>query len=84
MVDFYGFHVSQYTIVPWMCHGNTSSLEAKKLQQLFRRGLLFSATLPAQLVSFSRAGIKEPAFVRLDVETSLSDVVGFQMEPAVS
>ena len=46
----------------------------------FSRGLLFSATLPAQLVSFSRAGIKEPAFVRLDVETSLSDVVGVQME----
>ncbi|CAJ1400564.1 unnamed protein product [Effrenium voratum] len=38
-----------------------------------RQCLLFSATLPAQLVSFSRAGIKDPVFVRLDVETSLSD-----------
>eukprot|EP00930_Biecheleria_cincta_P072270 TRINITY_DN59697_c0_g1_i1.p1 TRINITY_DN59697_c0_g1~~TRINITY_DN59697_c0_g1_i1.p1 ORF type:complete len:932 (-),score=189.82 TRINITY_DN59697_c0_g1_i1:63-2858(-) len=38
-----------------------------------RQCLLFSATLPAQLVSFSRAGIKDPAFVRLDVETSISE-----------
>mmetsp|Transcript_43760 Transcript_43760/g.103391 ORF Transcript_43760/g.103391 Transcript_43760/m.103391 type:complete len:885 (+) Transcript_43760:96-2750(+) len=38
-----------------------------------RQCLLFSATLPAQLVSFSRAGVKNPVFVRLDVETTLSD-----------
>lgn len=52
---------------------------AEQLQKILdatpssRQCLLFSATLPAQLVSFSRAGIKEPAFVRLDVETSLSE-----------
>lgn len=38
-----------------------------------RQCLLFSATLPAQLVSFSRSGVKDPAFIRLDVETTLSD-----------
>jgi len=38
-----------------------------------RQCLLFSATLPAQLVSFSRVGLKSPVFVRLDVETTLSD-----------
>jgi len=38
-----------------------------------RQSLLFSATLPAQLVSFSRVGLKDPVFVRLDVETTLSD-----------
>lgn len=38
-----------------------------------RQCLLFSATLPAQLVSFSRAGVKNPVFVRLDVETTLSE-----------
>ena len=52
---------------------------AEQLQKILdatptsRQCLLFSATLPAQLVSFSRAGIKDPAFVRLDVETSLSE-----------
>lgn len=38
-----------------------------------RQCLLFSATLPSQLVAFTRAGLNEPEFVRLDVETSLSD-----------
>jgi len=38
-----------------------------------RQVLLFSATLPAQLVAFTRAGIKNPAIVRLDVETTLSE-----------
>lgn len=42
---------------------------------LSRQCLLVSATLPAQLVSFSRAGIKNPVFVRLDVETSLSEAL---------
>eukprot|EP00913_Durusdinium_trenchii_P016458 g15472.t1 len=52
---------------------------AEQLQKILdatpssRQCLLFSATLPAQLVSFSRAGIKDPAFIRLDVETSLSE-----------
>ena len=52
---------------------------AEQLQQVLeasppsRQVLLFSATLPQQLVAFSRAGIKDPAFVRLDAETSLSE-----------
>eukprot|EP00931_Biecheleriopsis_adriatica_P004094 TRINITY_DN105812_c0_g1_i1.p1 TRINITY_DN105812_c0_g1~~TRINITY_DN105812_c0_g1_i1.p1 ORF type:complete len:964 (-),score=242.14 TRINITY_DN105812_c0_g1_i1:48-2660(-) len=52
---------------------------AEQLQKILdacpqsRQCLLFSATLPAQLVAFSRAGIKDPAFVRLDVETTLSE-----------
>lgn len=52
---------------------------AEQLQKILdatpisRQCLLFSATLPAQLVSFSRAGIKNPAFIRLDVETTLSE-----------
>mmetsp|Transcript_25107 Transcript_25107/g.54655 ORF Transcript_25107/g.54655 Transcript_25107/m.54655 type:complete len:973 (-) Transcript_25107:215-3133(-) len=40
---------------------------------LSRQCLLFSATLPSQLVSFSRAGLRDPVFVRLDVETTISD-----------
>jgi len=40
-----------------------------------RQCLLFSATLPAQLVSFTRAGIKNPVLIRLDVETTLSDAL---------
>eukprot|EP00927_Polykrikos_kofoidii_P073015 TRINITY_DN6908_c0_g1_i1.p1 TRINITY_DN6908_c0_g1~~TRINITY_DN6908_c0_g1_i1.p1 ORF type:complete len:950 (-),score=222.35 TRINITY_DN6908_c0_g1_i1:471-3320(-) len=43
-----------------------------------RQCLLFSATLPAQLVSFSRAGIKDPVFIRLDVETTLSDALALE------
>lgn len=52
---------------------------AEQLQKILdatpisRQCLLFSATLPAQLVAFSRAGVKDPVFVRLDVETTLSD-----------
>ena len=38
-----------------------------------RQTLLFSATLPAGLVSFTRAGLREPTFIRLDVETTLSE-----------
>mmetsp|Transcript_43271 Transcript_43271/g.139034 ORF Transcript_43271/g.139034 Transcript_43271/m.139034 type:complete len:961 (+) Transcript_43271:132-3014(+) len=40
---------------------------------LSRQVMLFSATLPSQLVSFSRVGLKDPVFVRLDVETTLSE-----------
>lgn len=40
---------------------------------LSRQCMLFSATLPSQLVSFSRVGLKDPVFVRLDVETTLSE-----------
>lgn len=38
-----------------------------------RQCLLFSATLPSQLLSFSRAGLRNPVFVRLDVEVTLSE-----------
>lgn len=37
-----------------------------------RQTLLFSATLPAALAEFARAGLKNPAFVRLDADTKLS------------
>jgi len=40
-----------------------------------RQCLLFSATLPSQLVAFSRARISNPVFIRLDVETSLSEAL---------
>ena len=38
-----------------------------------RQALLFSATLPSQLVRFAKAGLQSPEFVRLDSECSLSD-----------
>ncbi|EKX32169.1 hypothetical protein GUITHDRAFT_121663 [Guillardia theta CCMP2712] len=38
-----------------------------------RQTLLFSATLPAALAEFARAGLKDPELVRLDVETKVSD-----------
>jgi ATP-dependent RNA helicase DDX54/DBP10 len=37
-----------------------------------RQTLLFSATLPAALADFARAGLQNPAFVRLDADTKLS------------
>ncbi|KAH8680871.1 DEAD/DEAH box helicase [Xylariales sp. PMI_506] len=37
-----------------------------------RQSLLFSATLPASLVEFARAGLQEPSLVRLDAETKVS------------
>ncbi|KXJ92176.1 P-loop containing nucleoside triphosphate hydrolase protein [Microdochium bolleyi] len=37
-----------------------------------RQTLLFSATLPASLVEFARAGLQEPSLVRLDAETKIS------------
>lgn len=37
-----------------------------------RQTLLFSATMPAGLAEFARAGLKEPQFVRLDAESQLS------------
>eukprot|EP00397_Hematodinium_sp_SG-2012_P009088 GEMP01009163.1.p1 GENE.GEMP01009163.1~~GEMP01009163.1.p1 ORF type:complete len:881 (+),score=205.72 GEMP01009163.1:31-2643(+) len=43
-----------------------------------RQCLLFSATLPSQLVGFSRLGMREPVFIRLDVETTLSDNLSLQ------
>ncbi|KAJ3196951.1 ATP-dependent RNA helicase ddx54 [Irineochytrium annulatum] len=37
-----------------------------------RQTLLFSATLPKQLVEFAKAGLSDPALIRLDVDTKLS------------
>tara|TARA_B110000208_G_scaffold64149_1_gene83229 strand:+ start:987 stop:3719 length:2733 start_codon:yes stop_codon:yes gene_type:complete len=38
-----------------------------------RQTLLFSATMPSQLVQFARAGLQHPHLVRLDVETKISE-----------
>ena len=38
-----------------------------------RQSLLFSATLPKQLVEFARAGLSQPVLIRLDVDSKLSD-----------
>lgn len=38
-----------------------------------RQTLLFSATLPASLVDFAKAGLTTPVLVRLDTETKLSE-----------
>jgi ATP-dependent RNA helicase DDX54/DBP10 len=52
---------------------------AEQLQKILdsvptsRQVMLFSATLPEQLLSFTRSGIRNPAVVRLDVDTTLSD-----------
>ena len=37
-----------------------------------RQTLLFSATMPAALAEFARAGLKEPELVRLDADTKIS------------
>ncbi|KAJ4134909.1 ATP-dependent RNA helicase dbp10 [Fusarium equiseti] len=37
-----------------------------------RQSLLFSATLPASLVEFARAGLQDPSLVRLDAEQKVS------------
>lgn len=37
-----------------------------------RQTALFSATLPKQLVEFTRAGLKDPTIIRLDMEAKLS------------
>lgn len=39
---------------------------------LSRQTLLFSATLPASLVEFARAGLRDPSLIRLDAETKVS------------
>ena len=41
-----------------------------------RQTLLFSATLPAALAEFARAGLRDPELVRLDVESKLSPDLG--------
>jgi ATP-dependent RNA helicase DDX54/DBP10 len=38
-----------------------------------RQTLLFSATLPAALAEFARAGLREPELVRLDVDHKISE-----------
>uniref|UniRef100_H2ZC89 Uncharacterized protein n=1 Tax=Ciona savignyi TaxID=51511 RepID=H2ZC89_CIOSA len=38
-----------------------------------RQTLLFSATLPKQLVEFAKAGLNDPTLVRLDLDSKLSD-----------
>ncbi len=37
-----------------------------------RQTSLFSATMPKQLVDFTRAGLKDPVIIRLDVESKIS------------
>ncbi|XP_078523287.1 ATP-dependent RNA helicase DDX54 isoform X1 [Lissotriton helveticus] len=52
---------------------------AEQLQEIIarlpenRQTVLFSATLPKQLVEFAQAGLTEPVLIRLDVDTKLSD-----------
>eukprot|EP01125_Pyxidicula_operculata_P017738 TRINITY_DN624_c0_g2_i1.p1 TRINITY_DN624_c0_g2~~TRINITY_DN624_c0_g2_i1.p1 ORF type:complete len:957 (-),score=341.90 TRINITY_DN624_c0_g2_i1:109-2583(-) len=43
-----------------------------------RQTLIFSATLPSMLVSFARAGLNNPAVVRLDAETVLPETLDVQ------
>ncbi|GLH10036.1 Eukaryotic initiation factor 4A-III [Gryllus bimaculatus] len=51
----------------------------EQLQELLKRlpearqTLLFSATLPKMLVEFARAGLNEPALIRLDVESKIPE-----------
>eukprot|EP00457_Paulinella_chromatophora_P001776 gb/GEZN01001778.1/.p1 GENE.gb/GEZN01001778.1/~~gb/GEZN01001778.1/.p1 ORF type:complete len:927 (-),score=132.41 gb/GEZN01001778.1/:54-2531(-) len=43
-----------------------------------RQTALFSATLPAALAEFTRAGLNEPTLIRLDTETKLSEQLKLQ------
>ena len=38
-----------------------------------RQTLLFSATLPKQLIQFTRAGLRDPQLIRLDTDIKMSD-----------
>ena len=38
-----------------------------------RQTMLFSATLPRQLIEFAKAGLNDPTLIRLDVDSKLSD-----------
>lgn len=40
-----------------------------------RQTLLFSATMPQKLADFAKVGLKNPLFIRLDVETNLSETL---------
>ena len=44
-----------------------------KLPKENRQTLLFSATLPQNLVDFAKAGLQQPILIRLDVESKLSE-----------
>ncbi len=35
--------------------------------------MLFSATMPQMLVQFTRAGLRDPVMIRLDVDTKISE-----------
>jgi len=54
---------------------------AEQLHEIIRRlpdsrqTLLFSATLPKLLIEFSKAGLNDPALIRLDVDTKISDLL---------
>lgn len=43
-----------------------------------RQTLLFSATMPQQLAEFAQVGLRNPLFVRLDVEANLSETLKSQ------
>jgi ATP-dependent RNA helicase DDX54/DBP10 len=38
-----------------------------------RQTLLFSATMPSQLLQFSRAGLRDPQLIRLDTDHKMSE-----------
>lgn len=40
-----------------------------------KQTLLFSATMPQKLADFAKVGLKNPLFIRLDVESNLSDTL---------
>lgn len=52
--------------------------EIMKLLPEGRQTALFSATMPKQLVEFSRAGLKDPRVFRLDVENKISPQLRLQ------
>ncbi|KAM8710970.1 hypothetical protein ACLKA7_017583 [Drosophila subpalustris] len=43
-----------------------------------RQMVMFSATLPKQLVEFARAGLSDPVLIRLDVESKLPDALSLK------
>ncbi|XP_060656102.1 ATP-dependent RNA helicase DDX54 [Drosophila nasuta] len=43
-----------------------------------RQMVMFSATLPKQLVEFARAGLSDPVLIRLDVESKLPDALALK------
>lgn len=47
--------------------------EIVKTCPIERQTLLFSATMPKQLVQFSRAGLRDPQLIRLDTDSQLSE-----------